>query len=262
MAGVERRALTGGEAGNAGAVGDAADVQVAVGGFIVDVNLAGDVTAGDVGYGYGGVLRINRNYVLAQRRLRVERRKARERCGQAVGALRQRLTRQLQQLRRRAARQRAQVKLIAPLAAGQRDVRILHRGRGVILHRYRADIGKDVIGAVLDEAAGETADICDFKAAAEVYGNGVCRGGSRHARHRRFSRRFAVAARKAQNDNYNRSNKRDCKEKIQNHIVFLGFFILFHGKSPNRRNAPPFRAGHFCVCLYQDVKRLFAVEGT
>ena len=24
----------------------------------------------------------------------------------------------------------------------------------------------------------------------------------------------------------------------------------------------PIRAGHFCVCLYQDVKRLFAVEGT
>ena len=168
MAGVERRALTGGEAGNARAVSDAADVQVAVGGFIVDVNLAGDVAAGNVGNRDCSVLCVNRNRVLAQRRLRVEGRKARERCGQAVGALRQRLTRQLQKLRRCAARQRTQVKLIAPFADGQRDVRILHRGGGIILHRYCADIGKDVVGAVLDEAAGETADICDFKAAAEV----------------------------------------------------------------------------------------------
>ena len=59
MAGVERRALTGGEAGNADAVGDAADVQVAVGGFIVDVDLAGDVTAGDVGNRDGSILRVD-----------------------------------------------------------------------------------------------------------------------------------------------------------------------------------------------------------
>lgn len=214
MAGVERRALTGGEAGNAGAVGDAADVQVAVGGFIVDIYLAGDVAAGDVGYGYGGVLCINRNYVLAQRRLRIEGRKARERCGQAVGALRQRLARQLKQLRRRAARQRAQVKLIAPLAAGQRDVRILHRGGGIILHRYCADIGKDVVGAVLDKAAGKAADIRDLKAAAEVYGNGVRRGGSRYAGHDRLGGGHVLGARIAQDDGHSRGDDRDGKEKI------------------------------------------------
>ena len=119
MAGVERRALTGGEAGNARAVSDAADVQVAVGGFIVDVNLAGDVTAGDVGNRDCSVLRVNRNRVLAECRLRVEGSKARQRSSQAVGSFGQRLARQLKQLRRRAARQCAQVKLIAPLAAGQ-----------------------------------------------------------------------------------------------------------------------------------------------
>lgn len=214
MAGVERRALTGGEAGNAGAVGDAADIQITVRGFIVDIYLAGDVAAGDVGYGYGGVLCINRNYVLAQRRLRVEGRKTRERCGQAVGALRQRLTRQLQKLRRCPGGQGAQVKLIARLAAGQRDMRILHRGRGVILHRYCADIGKDVIGAVLDEAAGETADICDFKAAAEVYGNGVCRGWSRYAGHDRLGGGHVLGARIAQDDGHSRGDDRDGKEKI------------------------------------------------
>lgn len=214
MAGIERGALPGRESGNTGAVCYAADIQITVRGFIVDIYLAGDVAAGDVGYGYGGVLRINRNYVLAQRRLRVERRKARERCGQAVGALRQRLTRQLQKLRRCPGGQGAQVKLIARLAAGQRDMRILHRGGGIILHRYCADIGKDVVGAVLDKAAGETADIRDLKAAAEVYGNGVRRGWSRYAGHDRLGGGHVLGARIAQDDGHSRGDDRDGKEKI------------------------------------------------
>ena len=70
-----------------------------------------------------------------------------------------------------------------------------------------ADLGKDVIGAVLDEAAGETADICDFKAAAEVDRNGIRRGWSRDAGHDR------LGARKAQDDDYGRGDDRDGKEK-------------------------------------------------
>ena len=168
------RARTGGKILHTGAVCYPAYQLVTVGAFVIYVDLPGDIPVGDIFDRNAALGAFDLENIRTERGLLGKRRPQRDGCLEPGYIGRQFFSARFEQLHHGARGNGGEVEFVFFTLAAQHDVSVLHGLFGRVSHRQRKDLGDGLVGAVLNEHTGISADALDHDAVADV---GAVKGG-------------------------------------------------------------------------------------